>query len=265
MNIIDNVVAYQPQLLPSTEVARFCVYRHKNKINAKAYIGKSYGSSIKDVNNNRWRDGNGYFYSNPTHFSNAIKKYGWDSFSHELLITNVTEAFALKLETLLICVYRELGLSYNSTMGGDGATSIDNPMKNPDVVKRNNGVWQKGHSTWNKGLTKDDPRVAKYCVKHTDEYKKYMSDILTGRTMSSEAIEHMCGPRVGYVIEATELSIHGSVDELTKQFQDIFGEIVTRKKVWDWITHQPNRFPRYVTNRFPDIKVTKYRIRDGNI
>ena len=57
---------------------KWCVYAHTNIINGKQYIG----ITAQDNPEKRWRNGNGY---KKGYFKNAIKKYGWDNFKHEIL------------------------------------------------------------------------------------------------------------------------------------------------------------------------------------
>lgn len=104
----------------------YCVYCHTNKYNGKRYIGKSKNVSA------RWcAKGKNYIYKGMsgrnTIFSNAIKKYGWDAFEHEIFAENLTAQEASDLESCYIEVYRtnvnkygsEFG--YNMTSGGDGS------------------------------------------------------------------------------------------------------------------------------------------------
>ena len=62
----------------------YCVYKHTNKINGKVYIGQS--MNPKD----RWSR-QGHQYKGCTYFYNAIQKYGWNNFIHEILIDNLTQ------------------------------------------------------------------------------------------------------------------------------------------------------------------------------
>ena len=91
---------------------KWCVYMHTNKTNEKKYIGIS--SDVKK----RWRS-NGYPYYDQV-FGNAIKKYGWDNFIHEIIADNLSKEDACSMEQELIMKYqtykKEFG--YNRSMGG---------------------------------------------------------------------------------------------------------------------------------------------------
>ena len=70
---------------------KYCVYKHTNKINGKIYIGIT-----GDVPENRWA--NGLRYQANAHFTNAINKYGWDGFEHDILYTDLSLQEASKIE-----------------------------------------------------------------------------------------------------------------------------------------------------------------------
>lgn len=96
----------------TSEVTNWALYRHISP-SGRIYIG----ITSKEVNR-RWRYGTGY--SNCILFQNAIDKYGWNNIIHEILFTNLTEERAKNLEKNLIRHYKNLGISYNITDGGDG-------------------------------------------------------------------------------------------------------------------------------------------------
>ena len=92
---------------------KYCVYKHTAP-NGKIYIG------ITSQNTNRrWRNGNGYYENE--HFSRAIKKFGWDSFQHEVLYDNLTQEDACKIESSLIEKYHSNDdrYGYNKSSGGE--------------------------------------------------------------------------------------------------------------------------------------------------
>lgn len=77
------------------ENGKYKVYAHINKINGKMYVGIT-GRELWA----RWRNGDGY--KDCPLFYNAIQKYGWDNFEHELIADHLTEEEACNMERLLI-------------------------------------------------------------------------------------------------------------------------------------------------------------------
>ena len=73
----------------------WCVYRHENKVNGKVYIGITSMAPSR-----RWDYGRGY--RRNKHFYSSIVKYGWDSFSHEVLFDDLTKEQACQYEQALI-------------------------------------------------------------------------------------------------------------------------------------------------------------------
>lgn len=94
----------------------YCVYAHINKSNNKIYVGQT---KFGDDPNKRWRDGKGY--QGCACFYQAIQKYGWDGFEHELIASNLTQKEANSFEELLISLLRtrESACGYNIQPGGD--------------------------------------------------------------------------------------------------------------------------------------------------
>ena len=82
----------------------FTVYKHTNNKNGKVYIGITSQNPYK-----RWQNGKGY---KKTFFYNAIKKYGWDNFTHEILKEGLTKEEAGELETELISKYNSTNRDY---------------------------------------------------------------------------------------------------------------------------------------------------------
>lgn len=113
----------------------YIVYKHTNKINGKIYIGITH---YKDPNR-RWCNGRGYKHS--ILFDRAIKKYGWDSFTHEILFTALSKEEAHTIEKTLIAKYKREGVSYNIANGGEGAESIAEETKEK---LRQHTPWIKG-------------------------------------------------------------------------------------------------------------------------
>lgn len=109
---------------------KFIVYKHTSPSN-KCYIG----ITCQTLQKRSGLRGQNYLYDKykikHPHFHNAILKYGWDNFKHEVLYENLDEFQAKLLEMSLIRFYRKQNACYNATIGGDG-------------VKTGKQVWNKG-------------------------------------------------------------------------------------------------------------------------
>ena len=90
----------------------FCLYCHTNNINNKKYIGITCQKP-----QNRWGK-NGKNYSKQEKFYNAIIKYGWDNFSHEILLNNLTREEAINYEQEYIKFFNTIKNGYNTDLGG---------------------------------------------------------------------------------------------------------------------------------------------------
>ena len=99
----------------------YCVYMHTNLLDYKRYIGVT-----KEVPERRWPNGYGYKPRNgrQSHFWNAICKYGWDNFSHEILCDRLSKKEAYQKEQEFITKYDTTNPSkgYNLSTGGEAPT-----------------------------------------------------------------------------------------------------------------------------------------------
>lgn len=97
---------------------KWCVYIHT------APSGKKYVGITSQTPNARWRNGKGY--KNSVAFNNAIKKYGWENISHEIIAERLSEDAAKKLEVQTIEKYNSnnKAFGYNISSGGDGAVGV---------------------------------------------------------------------------------------------------------------------------------------------
>lgn len=92
------------------------LYVHTNMINGKRYVGITSKKKVE----HRWNHGEGYKES--PRFYSAIKKYGWDSFSHDVIFDGLTEIQAKDAESYFIDLWKtnDLEYGYNLTTGGEG-------------------------------------------------------------------------------------------------------------------------------------------------
>ena len=98
---------------------KYVVYKHTSP-SGKVYIGIT-GRKPEE----RWKDGRGYV--RHTRFGGAIKKYGWENFTHEILDENLSEEEAKAREVEFIKLYNSADrrFGYNATLGGDGCVGCD--------------------------------------------------------------------------------------------------------------------------------------------
>lgn len=91
----------------------YCVYIHTNKINGKKYVGITSQTPFR-----RWKNGEGY--KGCSYFYNAIKKYGWDNFYHDIVEVDLSkdEACALEQEYISKMKTNREEYGYNLLSGG---------------------------------------------------------------------------------------------------------------------------------------------------
>ena len=106
-----------------------CIYLFTNLINDKVYVGQTlhYKTRMKTHKDSG---------KNPKqYFSRAIRKYGWENFTKDILIDDVPEEDLDNLEINYIAFYdsfnREKG--YNLTMGGGGTSGWKKTKEQMDV------------------------------------------------------------------------------------------------------------------------------------
>lgn len=114
------------------------VYKHS--YNNKVYIGITC-----QIPEQRWRNGEGY--KDSPHFYRAIKKYGWNNFTHEIIQSTDSLQKAQILEIMWISFYKKRGGVYNITAGGEGSNGV--PMS--EETKQKISQANKGKTAWNKG------------------------------------------------------------------------------------------------------------------
>lgn len=117
----------------------YTVYVHINKTNGKMYIGIT-GQSVKK----RWQ--NGYGYKNQI-FWNAIQKYGWNGFEHDIIASNLLVDEAEKLEKVLIEKLKTYNnkFGYNVIAGGRGNFAVPKPCYQYDADGNLVKYWEDIH------------------------------------------------------------------------------------------------------------------------
>ena len=165
----------------------YTVYIHTNKINGYKYIGIT--QQDPEV---RWQGGNGYRRQGV--FWNAIKKYGWDNFIHEIVARGLIAEDAYALEKELIAKYDSTNRfhGYNRSIGGEsGAKGVE---KNENQRRAASEALKR---QW------ENPVFREACMKRfietmqTEEAKRKRAESRKGIKYSEEARRRMSAARKG--------------------------------------------------------------------
>lgn len=187
LDMTDKVIEVQESSIDNND-KKWCVYCHTNKINGKKYFGIT--SKIPEE---RWKNGRGYD-KTQVYFYNAIHKYTWDGFVHEIISQGLTEAEAKKQEVDLIALYKtncrrysNPTYGYNCTDGGDGTSGhlVDDKLKKKISEAVINSYITTGRKPWN------------YGVSMTDEQKKKIKQANTGREISEDTRQKLSDAKKG--------------------------------------------------------------------
>ena len=178
----------------------FCVYCHISP-SGKRYIGITSAKPEK-----RWDYGRGY--RGPA-FRNAIDKYGWESFEHIILATNLSQADAFQMERKLIAEYqtRKPEFGYNITPGGDGHELSERGRKNvseglkkyyedPDAHRKISEARKKYYREHPEAIEK--LREQHTGLKASDEARAKMSASQKGKTYSEETRRKISESKKGW-------------------------------------------------------------------
>lgn len=150
------------------------IYKITNKINGKAYIGKT-NNIIR-----RWKE-HKYGHGGTAILSKAFIKYGIDNFDFSIIYIekyNTTEELnkqLAELEIYYIGVYDTFKNGYNATIGGDGISFYKHSEKTKRKISNSN----KGKTISKESL--DKIRVAMLGRHHTLEAKEKIRKALLNR------------------------------------------------------------------------------------
>lgn len=99
----------------------YVVYKHTLRNDGRVYIGQT--CDVK----NRWMPCK---YKHSWYFYNAINKYGWNAFDHEVIMDGLTKDEADAYEIQLIKEYQATDKRYgfNLHCGGRARSGVDRPM-----------------------------------------------------------------------------------------------------------------------------------------
>lgn len=191
------------------------IYKITNKINGKSYIGLAVNfqkrmNAHKSLSN---KD------KPKQHIHRAIKKYGWDNFTKEIIRSNFETSQMLKgAEIFYIALYNTFYNGYNMTRGGEGNLGYVYGQKHAQAVsKALNSIDENGltvaqnaanrtvhgdrsgenNSFYGKTHTEETrKRIAKNSIKlkgmkKSEEHRKNISIALKGMVKSENAKQAM--------------------------------------------------------------------------
>ena len=156
----------------------YVLYEHKNKINGKRYIGGTNNTT------KRWC-GQGKHYEGCPAFWAALQKYGWDNFSHTVLVRNLSRDEASDLEVLYIAKYRttDKRCGYNLASGGVSASTMTGKhhsemtrqkIREGNLGKKHSEEQNRRHSEHMKGLmvgSRNHKSRAVRCINTGEEFE----------------------------------------------------------------------------------------------
>lgn len=198
----------------------YCVYKHTNRANGKVYIGITYDVEY------RWRYG-GCAYKSNRHFWQAIKKYGWDGFDHEILYDELSKEAACECEIRLISEHRatEREFGYNKSVGGDVPLVVYSGEKHP--------MYGKHHSEEARTKMSDAKRGEKHpwFAKHLpEETRRKIGDANRGRPISEEQKAQLRKANLGKKASAETRAKMSAAQKARKRGPDIGKKISEAKK-----------------------------------
>ena len=175
-------------------VRTWCIYKHTLKETGQVYVGQT--NNIK----NRWKPS---AYKNCIKFYNAIQKYGWDNFEHEILVDGLTLEEANELETKFIIEYDSIKNGFNLNTGGDNKLASDE--------------------------TKEKMSKTRKGVPKSEQHKQAISQALSGYKQTEEHKEHNRKAQHRKSVECIETGEkYDSLAEAERQ-TGILGETISRQ------------------------------------
>lgn len=176
--ITDSKIWETVNTLGDTKETRWSVYRHTSP-SGKVYVGITGRSPHA-----RWGN-TGEAYKNCKVFYKAVKKYGWGNIKHEVLFSKLTEEQAKHLEIEFIRHYKELGISYNVTDGGDGALG----RKTSEETRAKQRKVKLGRPLSEEHLAKiREAGIKRRGVEKSEEFKQKLREANKGKKPSPQTI-----------------------------------------------------------------------------
>jgi group I intron endonuclease len=186
---------------------KYHIYIHQNIANLKIYVGYSNNP------NRRWQETKRIAYdithrSYPEPFYNAIRKNGWNNFTHQIIEEWDNKKDALEAEKFWISFFRSNrkvygpNYGYNLTDGGEGGHMKGHKMSPTTKEKLLQANIGKKHTQ-----ERETKRLkSRQGYKHSATTKKNISLSQKGKKLSSDHIEKLSKSHIGTGMKNTNAS-----------------------------------------------------------
>lgn len=128
------------------------IYKHTNQLNNKSYIGLTKNGWENRLQGHIKNAKNGA----KTHFANAIRKYGVEKFSSEIIAKCDSKIEANSIERFYISWFDSQENGYNMTPGGEGGSHLwteeQKKRHSLNMSGNKNGMYNKHHTVDSKNL-----------------------------------------------------------------------------------------------------------------
>lgn len=168
-------------------MSKYCVYKHTSP-SGKVYIGITCQKVSK-----RWNNGNGY--QNNPHFFSAIKKHGWNNFTHEVLFSNLSkeDAEAKEIELIATCDSTNPANGYNHERGGNLQGKTTEAIREKISQSRRGKCTGERHPMYGKKLSAEQRKKLSiaHCGKRmSEETRKKISEATRGEKSAHYGKHH---------------------------------------------------------------------------
>ena len=165
------------------EEKKYIVYKHTSP-SGKVYIG----ITSKENPEERWKpNGNGYYKN--SHLQNAIKKYKWENFEHEVLFQGLTKDEACQKEIELIALYDSTNTDkgYNNSLGGEINIPSEETRKKMSEIAKARFSDPTKHPLFGKHLSEETKKKLSEAPGHyTKETREKISAFMKERLSNPE-------------------------------------------------------------------------------
>lgn len=166
------------------------IYLITNTINGKKYVGKCERPSHKTTK----------YMGSGTYLKSAIKKYGIEFFTKEILEENLTKEIICEREKYWIKELNTKGeFGYNLTDGGDGVVNVTDEIRKK-ISEKNKTLVGSLNSRYGAKLTEEHKEMLRQSnlgKKLSEEVKKKISKSKKGTKMSEKTKQKMRENRLG--------------------------------------------------------------------